>query len=410
MKFLQKPEGVEDFLINKSKKKREMENKIVDLFELWGYKEVKVPMIEYARTYYESQKDHRMFQFSDEMGYTMSLRPDFTPSIARLASTYFNSEKYFPIRLCYAGPVFRITKPKKGERKESFQAGVESIGERGPSSDGEIVALACEGLKAMGLDDFIISLGHVGFMDTLLQELGLKEIDQDKVKEVLNRRNLVEYEVIVEDLSLDKDSKMILEELPEFQGERDKLQELIDRFPGRKFSQSLQELDEIFEIVEEYGLRDKINFDLSLLRRPGYYTGFIMEGYSSKTGFPLCGGGRYDELMSFYGVEAPATGFAFFLDKLLDVLEYEKEEYSMASIFLSYDKDLKNKAIEYAKEKRNENRSLLMDLNPVSYEKAREKAMDLNVREIHYMSKDKIIKEKLDFENLDKEGGRGHEK
>ena len=398
MKFLQKPEGVEDYLFNKSKKIREMENKVIKTFELWGYNEVKVPMIEYAKTFHESQKDYRMFQFSDEKGYTLSLRPDFTPSVARLASTYLGGVESLPLRLCYQGPVFRITTPRKGERKEFFQAGVELIGEKGPFCDGEIVALACEGLQVMGLEDFIISLGHVGFMDSLLEVLGLDVEIQEKIKDVLNRRNLVEYENIVSGLDLIKKSKSILEELPEYQGDRQKLSELKNKFSDRKLLKSLEELDEIFEIVDRYGLLNKVSFDLSLLRRPGYYTGFLMEGYSCKTGFPLLGGGRYDELMSSYGESLPAIGFAFFMDKLLDVATYDKEDDRKADIYLSYEsyeKDLKNVAISYAKDKRNQNLSLIMDLSPDNYEGAKERAANLNAKELHYIKKNDVKVEQI---------------
>ena len=192
------PEGTRDLILDECIIKRALERDIDGIFEKWGYKEVITPTLEFYETFnYNSQtlREEDMYKFFDNRGRILVLRPDMTIPIARVVETKLKDAE-FPIKLRYTSNVFRVHASLGGKRNEYTDCGVEFIGLEDKKSDLEVLVLALEALKKLGLNDFKLEIGNIGFFNGAFKNL---EIDQE-YKEVIaqfiedkNLKNLEDY-------------------------------------------------------------------------------------------------------------------------------------------------------------------------------------------------------------------------
>ena len=170
------PKGVSDFLPEKAGKIGYIEGKINRVFELWGFRRIIPPLLEFhdvvALGLGEELKE-RAFRFDDRhTGRLLAIPPDITPQVARMVATRMRGYP-LPHRLCYTGRVLRHAEQQSGKDREIFQAGVELIGLESPEADAEMVAMAVECLTACGADEFTIDIGQVEFFRGVMDGLPL---------------------------------------------------------------------------------------------------------------------------------------------------------------------------------------------------------------------------------------------
>lgn len=316
--ILKIPYGMRDFLPAHAKEKREIENKLADLFEKRGYNEVVTPTIEYLDTLTMGGKtdENRIYKFAGKEGKMLALRHEMTTPIARLVGSRFK-ESPLPLKFSYISNVYRRQETQLGRQCEFYQAGVELIGDNSAAADGEVAHIAIESLKINGIKDFRLMLGNVEFVRGILEQY---KIPDDKGKLLggsMERHNLVEYENIVDSLGISAEGKEILKEIPYLKGNKEVLNKAYAFSLNANSRRALDNLSEIYEILKSYGVLDYVSFDLGLIRDMSYYTGMIFEAYTAKLGFPLCGGGRYDNLLSNFGRPLPATGFALGIERIM---------------------------------------------------------------------------------------------
>src|SRR5205814_739139 len=150
-----------------------VEAALLGVFRRWGYREIVTPTFEYADVLAagtDVDVQGNMFTLVDrESGRMLALRPDITPQIARVVATRLRDEPK-PIRLAYVTNVFRYDEPRVSHYREFYQAGVELVGLDKPEAEVEVIAMAVEGLRALGLERFQIDLGHPDFFRGLLEE------------------------------------------------------------------------------------------------------------------------------------------------------------------------------------------------------------------------------------------------
>lgn len=318
------PGGVRDLLFGEARRKRELENSMLQLFKTWGYSEVTTPTFEFyevlAPALGEVLRD-QFFRFIDERGRIMVLRPDMTTPIARLVSTRLKGES-FPLRLCYVASIFR-RENHAGQQREFYQVGVELIGAVGPEADAEVISLAGEALKTAGVKEFYLTVGQAGVLAGILEETNFTQEEREKAKVALSRKDFVAWEKLIANSPLPKDQREALRALPYLHGGVEVLAQVEGLVSDSRVRAGLAHLRKTWEILNDYELQDQICFDLSLLRGLGYYTGIVFEGYAPGVGYPLCGGGRYDELLSKFGFSCPATGFALGVERVLVALGKE---------------------------------------------------------------------------------------
>ena len=319
----QVPYGTKDILPMDAARKRGMENELARLFLSWGYQEVITPTFEYYETLRASAPetaDDSTFRFFDRSGRMLALRPDMTTPIARVAVMRMR-ERPLPLRLFYLANVFRQEETQAGRQCEFYQAGVELLGTGGVAADAEVVALAVEALLAAGLSDFQVCLGQVDFISGIMAEAGLDAATAHKVKQALIERNMVGLGELLAESGIEPCNRDLLQQLPMLHGKMDMLRNVRQRVKNQISQAALDNLAEIYHLLEKYGIDRYVMFDLGIIRDFEYYTGMVFETYTTGLGYPICGGGRYDRMAGSFGREQPATGFALGIERILLALE-----------------------------------------------------------------------------------------
>jgi ATP phosphoribosyltransferase regulatory subunit len=295
------PPGTRDVLPDEL---RELNALTTRLHEVWaeaGYGEVRTPTLEYEEVLRrgDARAAGAGFRTFDDHGQLLALRSDATIPIARLiANRYADAEG--PIRLCYFEHAYRLVKVRSGQPREFLQGGLELVGLPAPGGDAEVLALVLEGLSRAGLRRHRIGLGDGSLYGTLLAELEVPEPDREPLLETLARRDLVGLEAQAERLAVSPAARRKLVELPQLRGGP----EVLDSAHGP----AVEGLRELYELLAERGVADRVIFDLGLVRELGYYTGMVFEVYDPAVGFAIGGGGRYDDLLARFGRSLPACG------------------------------------------------------------------------------------------------------
>ena len=322
-KLLHTPDGVRDLYNEEYKKKLDIQNKLHHVFETYGCLDIQTPTFEYFDVFSNQigttpSKD--LFKFFDTEGNTVVLRPDFTPSIARCAATYFEPETE-PVKLCYMGNTFTNASNYQGRLKETTQCGVECIGDGSAEADAQMLAMVVDCLKAIGMEEFQISVGHAGFFDALLDAAELRRKHANRLRTLLDNKNFLGVEVFVEELHVEEELKDLFLLLADFDITDEDLvnaKKWACRYP--KVAKAITSLEELNTNVKEKGIKQYISFDLGMISNYEYYTGIIFAGYTYGLGEPIVKGGRYDTLLSNFDKDAPAIGFAFVVDQLLSAV------------------------------------------------------------------------------------------
>lgn len=277
------------------------------LFETWrsvarryGFVEYETPLLEDTALYLKKsggELSTQLFRFEDQGGRDVTLRPEVTPSMARLAVQH---QRDFPKPLKWfeIGQCFRYEKPQKGRGREFFQFNVDIVGEAGPQADAELIALAIDTMLAFGFaeGDFVV---RVSDRQAWVDFAARHGVPDEKVPDFLQ---------IIDKLERDKPeaSEAKLAELGvPFRAVRD--------FIGNPESASAA-YEAIHAELNARGLGGFLSLDLSIVRGLAYYTGVVFEVFDAKKSMrAVAGGGRYDTLLetiSDGSVSLPATGFA----------------------------------------------------------------------------------------------------
>lgn len=355
VKFSLKPDGVRDFLPEMAAAKRNLEKTLYDVFTDWGFEEVITPAFEYLETFlmgYSFDMAERIYKFFDRKGRVLALRPDMTTPIARIVANHYK-DLQFPLRLCYFSNIFRFEEPRGGRQCEFYQAGAELIGVEGIDYDAEIIALAVEGLKKAGINEFKVSVGHTGFLKGILNAVNAEEEIKDDIHTLLLNKDFVGLKKLLDSCRFDDSLKELILGLTRNSGN---VIEENDRICKNEIiTQAIKELKTLKHLLSAYDVEKYISFDPALIRPLDYYTGIIFEVYSPSLGFPLCGGGRYDNLIEKFNGSYPATGFAFYIEGILQVLERQNtiKANTDRDYLICYDEINIEKAIKRAVELRN---------------------------------------------------------
>ncbi len=195
--LLHTPEGVRDIYNGECERKLSLEADILSVLRTYGYHPIQTPSFEFFDIFGKeigSTPSKELFKFFDREGNTLVLRPDITPSIARCASKYFMEED-IPLRFCYTGNTFTNNSSYQGRLKECTQSGAELIGDSSVDADAEMIALSVQVLKAAGLSDFQISVGHVDFLGGLFLAAGLSEDLEEEIREFIKNKNFYAVEI-----------------------------------------------------------------------------------------------------------------------------------------------------------------------------------------------------------------------
>jgi len=366
----QVPYGTRDFLPKEASQKRAVEGALAHLFASWGYDEVVTPTIEYLETMAVgagNNLDQHMFKFFDKNNRILALRPDMTTPMARVAATRFK-ESPSPMKLFYLTNVFRYEQAQAGRQCEFYQAGVEIMGVSEPTADAEAIALAVEAMLKSGLQKFQIGLGQVDFINGIMEQCTLSLSQRQQVKHAMVTRNLVGLDEILENSCLPQGEQKVLKNIPLLHGKQEMLKQAYGMVTNDKSHMALNNLAAIYQLLESYGVAQYVDFDLGIIRDFDYYTGMVFECYTPGLGFPICGGGRYDNMLNSFGMNSGATGFALGIERVLLALERQGigDIPNCKDVYIGWGNDRLVAAIGQAETLRQSGQSVEVALTPQS--------------------------------------------
>ncbi len=305
------PEGTKDVLFDECLARRDVENRYRKIFGGMGYSEVITPGIEFYDVFNDGSRKYSqeaLYKLTDAKGRLITLRPDCTIPIARLAATRLRDVP-MPLRLFYVQTVYENNKLLKGRSDEIVQSGIELIGSEYKRADFEVMSIAVKALKEYEGTDFRLEIGDVGYFKELVSMLGVSEGVAEDIRYLIEAKNYPALNDLLDSIG-DTPVTEALKKLPALFGgvevfdkaaklaSNDKTREILDNL--KAFYTSLQKLD----------LGDRLSVDLGIVNRTDYYTGIVFKGYLSGVGEAVLQGGRYNRLLSEFGMNAPATGFA----------------------------------------------------------------------------------------------------
>lgn len=352
---LHTPEGVRDIYHTECRKKLTVQKKLHHTLHLYGYEDIQTPTFEYMDVFREeigTISSRELYKFFDREGNILALRPDMTPSIARAAATLFEEDE-FPLRLCYVGNTFINHSSYQGRLKENTQLGAELIGEDSIEADAEMIAMLADGLKAVGLTDFQINIGHVDFIRTLLDTSGLNEESKAEVYTLIGNRNYFGVGEVLDREQVSDSVKNVFSMLPELVGGVEVLKKAALIAPQKKTQEAIIRLLKIYTLLQLYGAEEYVTFDLSMCGSYDYYSGIIFRAYTYGTGDAIVRGGRYDHLLEKFGKRTASIGFAIIVDELMSALSRQKIAVEAGHRnLIVYAEDMKRSAFSLAKEGR----------------------------------------------------------
>jgi ATP phosphoribosyltransferase regulatory subunit len=319
------PPGTRDVLPDEMRELRRLHLSLIEVFERYGYGEVRTPTIEYDEVMArgDGRTARSAYRFFDERGELLTLRSDMTVPIARLvASGRPRGEP--PFRFSYIASAYRAVRPQRGQMREFSQAGVELIGAPAPEGTAEVIEVLGAALDAAGLTRAVVGLGDADLHRQLLAELGIQAEARQALLDKLAMHDLVGLEAELLGLEgVGVEDRETLLRLIQLRGGREVLREARE-LGGEAVQRATARIQETFDALEARGAADRVMVDLGLLRDLGYYSGAILEIYDPALGHILGGGGRYDGLMARFGVDLPAAGFALYLERV-HVAQMEEE-------------------------------------------------------------------------------------
>jgi len=299
------------------------------VFELYGYREIRTPVFEATELFEKGTGEtsdiviKEMYTFKDKAGRSLTLRPEYTPSVVRSIIENRLYLKPDPLRFYYIGPMFRYDKPQKGRYRQFHQADIEVFGEEDPAVDAEIVEMA----------DYLLKKLQVSDTETLVNSVGCQKCRPSYIKDL--RSKAVEASRV---LCADCQRKITMNPLRIFDCKVETCLEVAKTFP--KITDYLcQECENHFsrfcEYLDFFSIKYKV--EPRLVRGIDYYTKTTFEVVSPRLGAQdaLLGGGRYDDMMKeFGGPDLCGIGFAMGIERLISVVPFVEEKGKF--LYLAY--------------------------------------------------------------------------
>ena len=365
---------------------------IKHIFDAWrtvsnryGFTEYGGPPLELLDLYVEKSGPeivNQLYNFADKGQREVSLRPEMTPSLARiLAGRHRAMPK--PIRWFSIPQLFRYERQQKGRLREHFQWNVDIVGEEGVNADAEVLAVGLDGLRELGLThkDIVASVSDRKLMAEIFLAVGVLPEFISQVFSIIDKMERAKVDHSMDRLCSEANLKREIaekiweicheNELENFQKEFKKHKPVIER---------LENLDRYMETLNAMGLGSYVEFDAKIVRGLAYYTGIVFEIFDRDGALrAICGGGRYDHLLELVGGDSiPAVGFGMgdvVIGELLSIKNLNRIESDKVDIFIVIlEENQRPLALKMAHQKRAEGLSVLYSLKSDSLRKQLEMA------------------------------------
>ena len=296
--MVERPRGTRDFYPNEMRLRSWLFDKFHAASKAHGFEEYDSPILEYEELYTRKQGEEitqQLFNFEDKGGRKVSLRPEMTPSLARMvmaqAKTLPLPLKWYSIPQCW-----RYERTQRGRGREHYQWNVDIWGTENISADAELFSVLTTFLEGVGLteEDVVIRVSSRKVLEEVLGALGITGELFAKTCIIVDKMDKLSPEVIDEQLTELGHGSEVISTIQSTLGLKhlNSLKKVLS--PD---SAALSELTQLFEAIDAYGISNWVEFDASIVRGLAYYTGSVFEVNDRKGKFrAICGGGRYDKL------------------------------------------------------------------------------------------------------------------
>ena len=325
--MIQRPRGTRDFLPDDMERRRHYEGLLRDVAKTYGFREIATPIFEESELFILRSGPNvlgELYAFKDKGDREIALRPEMTaPAIRMFVNEMSNDPK--PIKMFYFGQCFRYERPQSGRYREFFQFGAELIGNPNVESDAEVISMAGAMIRAFGLKNYKIRIGHIGVLRQKVSDAGVPKERMAEVLQKLDKKNYEEATPLLKSMGVTDDAIEDLYDLTETVGGP----EVLDKVPG----EAGDYLRRLIELLRVMGVEDP-EIDLGVVRGLDYYTGIVFEAEAPALGAEkqICGGGSYTLSELFGGEKVFSTGFAVGFDRILLAAEKEGQTYEKEGV------------------------------------------------------------------------------
>ena len=292
------------------------------LFSVWrdvarrfGFVEYDGPPLEPLELYTRKSGEEivgQLYNFTDKGGREVALRPEMTPTFARMVAARANALRK-PVRWFSAPQLFRYERQQKGRLREHFQLNVDIVGETDVAADAELLAVALEIMGACGLssDDVVARVSDRRLLTALLRAWGVPDDSVSVAFAVIDKIERDPRSVLMDRLGTAGIDQATGARILDAVQSSDRTALRADLGHDAQVAESLDRLDRYMALMAAHGLAEWVKFDLAIVRGLAYYTGIVFELFDQRGEFrAICGGGRYDNLLKdLSGVDLPALGF-----------------------------------------------------------------------------------------------------
>ncbi len=318
------PKGTRDFYPESMR----IQNYIFDTWRKaalrFGYEEYEGPMFEHLELYTGKSGDEivsQLYDFMDKGGRHIALRPEMTPTLARLVIQKGNSLRK-PFKWFSMPRLFRYERAQKGRLREFFQLNLDIIGTESIYAEADLLSAIASMLQDFGLKtgDFCIGVSSRKLLNAFLEEIGVPDVS--KVYPVLDRRLKIEKSDFYRELAEAGLSEEQTKKLDSLMDSKD-IEDVASKIQGDASREALDEIRKLFQTLEHSGASGSVALDLSIVRGLAYYTGIVFEVFDKgKSMRAIAGGGRYDSLTEkLGGQKVPGVGFGMGDVVLANLLE-----------------------------------------------------------------------------------------
>jgi len=375
---------------------------------LHGFEEYDAPVLEYEELYTRKQGEEitqQLYSFQDKGNRKVALRPEMTPSLARMVMARAGGLpmpiKWFSIPQCW-----RYERTQRGRGREHYQWNVDIWGTTEISADAELISVLVTFFEGIGLTakDIVIRVSSRKVLEEVLGSLGLEGDIFAQTCIIVDKMDKLSSDVIEDQLSdLGHDSKVVTT-IQSVLGIKDmnSLQKAL-----KDESVAVSELNLLFDAIDSYGISEWVEFDASIVRGLAYYTGAVFEAHDRTGEFrAICGGGRYDKLLSTLGgKDLPATGFGFGDMVIKELLEEKGLIPELVSdiddIVIPLNSDLRNAAVMVAASLRNSGRTVDLVLEDKKMKWAFKHAERIGAARLVLLAPDEWSRKMVKIKDLD---------
>ena len=397
---IQSVKGTREFYPEQMSLRNFINEKVRAASQAFGYQEWEAPFIEtidlYAAKSGEELVKKQSFTFQDRGGDFVTLRPELTPSLARMIAAK-QGELTFPVRWWSFGPFWRYEQPQKGRSREFFQWNIDLLGVDSPEADAELIAVAATFLRSVGLNPQLaaIYVNNRRLIESEFDALGIASEKRVDVSNLVDRRSKMEpakWEAYAIEVGLT-------------QSQVDGLKNTLGDFDLWKKS---AELTRLFAALDALGVSDYVKFDPNIMRGLLYYTGTVFEAFETSGSLKraILGGGRYDNLLADVGGQPlPAVGFAMG-DVVIGIILQENgllPEFipSPASVMVTvFDETMLVKSFELAAQLRNAGLNVMVYPEPVKLQKQFKFADKMKIKIALTVGPDEAARDEVAVKNL----------